>query len=140
MISQTAEYALRAVVWLASRPERPHGTAQIAGAVQVPAGYMAKVLQKLARAGLVASLPGRGGGVRLTRPAEGISVLDVVDAIDPVKRIRRCPLGLTGHEKLCPMHRQLDEAAARVQDVFARTRIVDLLADQMGAVPFCDSK
>lgn len=52
MTSQTAEYALRAVVWLASQPERALNTRQISAATQVPAGYLSKVLQALARAGL----------------------------------------------------------------------------------------
>jgi Rrf2 family transcriptional regulator, nitric oxide-sensitive transcriptional repressor len=93
MISQTAEYALRAVVWLASSPDRAHGTPQIATAVKVPAGYLAKVMQRLARAGLVVSSPGRLGGFRIARPATEISVFDVVNAVDPIRRIHTCPLG-----------------------------------------------
>ena len=109
MISQTAEYALRAVVWLGGRSDEPVGTKHISQAAQVPAGYLSKVLQMLARADLVVSTSGRGGGFRLTRRPEEISVLDVINAVDPIQRIRECPLHLAGHgTELCPLHRRLD--------------------------------
>ena len=139
MISQTAEYALRAVVWLASQPDRALGTRQIATAAQVPPGYLSKVLQVLARAGLVTSTPGRSGGFRLARPAEEMTVLDVVDAVDPILRITECPLGLPGHRGvLCPLHRRLDEAAETVQRAFATSTIADLLAEETGSPPLCE--
>ena len=62
MLSQTAEYALRVVVFLASREDNPATIAQIAAATQVPQGYLAKVLQSLARAGLTKSQRGLHGG------------------------------------------------------------------------------
>ena len=80
MISQSAEYALRAVVTLATHPDVRMSTASIADATKVPAGYLPKVLQALARGGLVASIPGRIGGFALVRSPGSISVLDVVNA------------------------------------------------------------
>ncbi|MEZ4388513.1 MAG: Rrf2 family transcriptional regulator [Candidatus Krumholzibacteriia bacterium] len=140
MISQTAEYALRAMVWLASRPEQAHGTPQIARASQVPPGYLSKVLQKLARAGLVASTPGRSGGFRITRPATEISVLDVVNAVDPVQRIHTCPLGLRSHGTvLCPLHRRLDDAAAAMETAFAGSTLAELLREDTTSPPLCDA-
>ena len=136
MISQTAEYALRAVIWLAGHPEEALGTKRISREVQVPAGYLAKVLQTLARAGLVHSAPGRGGGFRLTRPAEEITVLDVVNAVDPVQRIRTCPLHLASHAKnLCPLHRRLDSAMAQMESAFAESTVADLLAEETESPP-----
>ncbi len=139
MISQTAEYALRAVVWLASASDAPHGTPEIARVSQVPAGYLAKVLQKLARAGLVTSAPGRGGGFRIARPPAEISVLDVVNAVDPIRRIHSCPLGLTSHgTTLCPLHRRLDMAAEAMEIAFAGSSIEDLLREETTSPPLCD--
>jgi Rrf2 family nitric oxide-sensitive transcriptional repressor len=140
MISQTAEYALRAVVWLAGRPDEQHGTKSISEAAQVPRGYLSKVLQKLARAGLVVSSPGRSGGFRLARRPAEIHVLDVVNAVDPFPRILTCPLGLESHgANLCALHRQLDDNLARTEQAFASTTIADLLADKRGAPPLCES-
>ena len=139
MISQTAEYALRAVVWLGGRPDEPVGTKQISQAAQVPAGYLSKVLQMLARAGLVVSTAGRSGGFRLTRRPEEISVLDVINAVDPIERIRECPLHLAGHGRdLCPLHRRLDDAMAQMETAFAQSTVADLLAEKTGVPPLCE--
>lgn len=139
MISQTTEYALRAVVWLARRPDEQQGTKKISDAIQVPSGYLSKVLQKLTRAGLLVSSPGRRGGFRLVRSPEDIRVLEVVNAVDPIQRIQSCPLGLETHgPNLCALHRQLDDNLARTEEAFASTTISDLLADKGGVQPLCE--
>ena len=123
-ISQTAEYALRAVVWLAGHAEAATGTPEIARSTRVPPGYLAKVLQLLARGGLVTSAPGRKGGFRLARPAAEISILEVINAVDPVERIRQCPLGIESHGgELCPLHRRLDKALGLMEQTFAEATI-----------------
>ncbi|MCA9627459.1 MAG: Rrf2 family transcriptional regulator [Myxococcales bacterium] len=140
MISQTTEYALRAVVWLARQPDELQGTKKISEAIQVPSGYLSKVLQKLTRAGLVISSPGRGGGFRLARKPEDIRVLEVVNAVDPLQRIQSCPLGLASHgSNLCALHRKLDDDLARTEMAFASTTISDLLDDRSGTQPLCES-
>ncbi len=140
LISQTAEYALRAIVWLARDPAMPLGTSRIARATHVPAGYLSRVLQALARAGLVESSPGRSGGFRLLRSRRKISVLDVVNAVDPVVRIVRCPLGRKSHRgRLCPLHRKLDDAAAMVQRAYAETTIAEILAEESPIAALCES-
>src|SRR5437870_5794195 len=116
MFSQTAEYAFRAVVCLATYPGATLTTEQIAAATQVPEGYLAKVLQTLARRGLVRSRRGLHGGFGLARAATELTALQVLDAVDPILRITACPLGLPEHaDELCPMHKRLDEAAALVE-------------------------
>ena len=141
MISQTAEYALRAVVWLAHQDRAAHGTSAIAERTLVPAGYLSKVLQELARNGLVVSTSGRHGGFRLARSASEISVLDVMQAVAPFERIRKCPLGIEAHNgKLCPLHRRLDEAMASMEKAFAATTIAELVQEQDAYPPLCDGR
>ena len=125
LISQTSEYALRAVVWLAARGTQT--TQQIASGTQVPPGYLSKVLQALARKGVVSSQRGKHGGFALAISPESLRTLDVIDAVDPIQRIESCPLELESHcEELCPLHRHLDDAIARIQAAFASTTIADL--------------
>lgn len=141
MLSQTTEYALRVVVYLAGRRGKPATIAQIAAATQTPEGYLAKVLRSLALAGLVRSQRGSLGGTGLARPAKSISVLDVVQAVDPIRRITHCPLGIKSHAaKLCPLHRRLDEAFALVEKAFARSPISDLVSEEPGEEPFRDAR
>ena len=140
MISQTAEYALRAVVLLGSQSGQPVTTQEIARASQVPAGYLSKVLQSLGRCGLVEARRGLGGGYVLTRPLEQLTVYDVVQAVDPLVRIHRCPLKLSAHaHRLCSLHQRLDDAVAMLESYFKQTTISSLLNDQTGPVlgPLC---
>lgn len=140
MISPTAEYALRAIVALAQGAGSPMVTATLVEITKVPPGYLPKVLQTLRRGGLVYSKRGLGGGFTLTRPPEQLTVLDVVNIVDPIKRIKRCPLDLESHRtSLCPLHRSLDEAAEMVEKSFASTTIAELLANTGdGPAPLCD--
>lgn len=136
LLSQTAEYALRAAVWLASHPDEALTTQAIAAGTQVPAGYLSKVLQSLGRAGLVHSQRGLGGGFSLERAAGTISALEVINAVDPLERIHSCPLHLPQHaEQLCPLHRKLDEAVAELERSFGSTSLAELLEADAGAGP-----
>jgi Rrf2 family protein len=128
MISQTAEYALRAIVYLAGQ-DQPRTTAQMAEVTHVPAGYLAKVMQQLGRAGLVHSQRGLKGGFTLAREPEELSVLEVIDAVDPIRRFPECPLGIPSHgRRLCPLHFRLDQAAQMVEDALGETNVAELLA------------
>ncbi len=140
MISSTAEYALRAIVAIAQGDGSAVVTPTIAQITKVPPGYLPKVLQTLRRAGLVDSKRGIGGGFTLGRSPEEMSVLDVVNAVDPIERIEKCPLGIDSHSaELCPLHRRLDQAAEAVIRSFAETTIAELLTPPGRAKALCDS-
>jgi Rrf2 family protein len=143
MISQTAEYALRAIVHLAAQGGRPQTTQQIAAVTRVPAGYLSKVMQGLSRAKLVHSQRGLHGGFTLAVAAADLTVFDVVEAVDPLPRIRRCPLGLKGHLNLCPLHRRLDSALALVENALKESTIAELLTESNPKkgipLPLCSS-
>ena len=132
MISQTAEYSLRAVACLARQSEVPMTARQVADAVCIPAGYLAKILQTLAKAGVVTSQRGLNGGFLLARRPEELTLLDVVRVADGSHRITACPLNIPAHgPELCPRHRRLDEAAAHVEQMLASVTIADVLAQPM---------
>ena len=87
-------------------------------------------MQALGRAGLVQSYRGLHGGFVLSRPSAEITVLEVIQAVDPIQRIRSCPLGKSEHNSaLCPLHRRLDQAMALVEQSFAQTTLADVLGD-----------
>jgi Rrf2 family protein len=138
MISQTAEYALRAIVFLADQSE-PRTTQQIAQVTRVPAGYLSKVMQSLARAKLVQSQRGLHGGFMLLKSPDELTVWEVVEAVDPIQRIRTCPLGLKSHgANLCPMHKRLDDAVATVEASFRSSTVRELLSEPTQSKPLCE--
>ena len=140
MFSQTAEYALRVVVHLASLDGKPATIPQIATATRVPQGYLAKVMQSLGRAGLIRSQRGFHGGSVLTRPANRITVYDTIQAVDPIRRIESCPLGIEDHGlNLCPLHRRLDQAIAMVANAFQHSSIEELAASPTSPRPLCSA-
>jgi len=139
MFSQTVEYALRAVVFLADRAPDACTTDQIAEATQVPKPYLSKVLQNLGRSDIVRSQRGIGGGITLVKTPEELTILEVVDAVEPIVRIETCPLGLKSHGKhLCPLHRRMDDALAMVQHAFSETTLAEILAEPTRSTPLCD--
>jgi len=129
MLSQTAEYALRAMVFLATTHPQPATNRTIAEACQVPADYLAKILNSLKQQGLLSSQRGRSGGFVLTSPPSDITMLDVVDAVDPIERVLECPRKLESHcDELCPLHRFLDREAVRMR-ASLQTQTIAELAD-----------
>ncbi len=139
MLSQTVEYALRAMSSLAYRPNDLVPTSELAKTTKVPANYLAKVLQTLAGADLIMGRRGVGGGYRLARLPEEISLLEVVNAVNPVERITTCPLGLDNHgPNLCPLHRRMDEAARLVMELFGSTTLADIVSGEgTPQLPLC---
>tara|TARA_Y100000385_G_scaffold217466_1_gene226562 strand:+ start:865 stop:1305 length:441 start_codon:yes stop_codon:yes gene_type:complete len=139
MFSQTVEYALRAVAFLASRSPDAQNTEQIAKATKVPPAYLSKVLQSLGRAGIVRSQRGLHGGFSLAVDPHELTILQVVDVVDPIRRIKSCPLELKGHGvNLCPLHRRMDAALASVQKAFGESTLAEILAEPTTSVPLCN--
>ena len=137
MFSQTVEYALRAVIFVAQhQDERPVESSRIAAATQVPPSYLSKILQDLVRTGILNSRRGAGGGFQLRQTPEELSVLDVVNAVDPLKRITGCPLSLPAHcTTLCPMHARLDESVAAVEKTLQGSSIREMMFDPSRPTP-----
>lgn len=139
MFSQTVEYALRAVVHLADQAPSARTTDQIAAATLVPKAYLSKVLQGLCHARIVRSKRGMGGGMVLVKEPSSLTILEVVNAVEPIGRIRECPLGLTAHGvRLCPLHKRLDNALAMVEEAFRQTTLAEILAEPTESHPLCE--
>jgi Rrf2 family nitric oxide-sensitive transcriptional repressor len=63
----------------------------------------------------------------------------VIETVDPIQRIRTCPLGLKAHgTKLCPLHRRLDDALALVETAFRESTVGDMLREPTKRKPLCD--
>ncbi len=117
--SKPCEYAIRALAYLArSRSKRAARAQQIAHAENLPAPVLGKVLQELARKGLLESRRGPGGGFRLARRPELITLRDVVAAIDGLDGFLECAVGLErcADDAPCPLHDSWKAARARMME------------------------
>ena len=140
MFSQTVEYALRAVIYLADHSPIGRTTQQIADVTKVPQAYLSKVLQSLSKNGVVRSQRGIGGGISLIKKPEELTILEVVNAVDPIQRIHTCPLGIKSHgETLCPLHRRIDESIATMEAAFQNSTLADILSEPSKSIPLCSS-
>ena len=129
VISQTAEYALRAAVFLGSAPGASRPVREIAEVTHIPASYLTKILGLLGRAGIVKSQRGPNGGFILGRDPESVTVLDVIRGVEPWLGLETCPLGLPEHSgRLCLLHQRLSEAYRQIEGAFRATTLKDLAA------------
>lgn len=106
-ITRQADYALRAMLYLARlEPATRAATSQIAEEKRIPPSFLAKIISQLSIAGLIHTSRGARGGVSLARPAEEISVLEVIEAIDGPIALNECTLNptLCPFEQDCPIH------------------------------------
>lgn len=139
MISQSVEYALRAVLIVASRGGQACPSREIAEVTRVPGPYLSKLMQSLVKSGLLTAQRGPNGGFQLSHSPEDVSLLDIVNSLEPVQRITACPLGIACDSgNLCPLHRSLDDAIAAAEKVLADVRLSDLLSRTGQVTPLCD--
>jgi Rrf2 family transcriptional regulator, nitric oxide-sensitive transcriptional repressor len=139
MFSQTVEYALRAAVHLAIKSPEAQTTAEIAEATKVPLAYLSKVLQGLREKGIVRLQRGLGGGVSLAREPASLTILDIVNSVEPIQRIKTCPLDLKSHgTQLCALHRRMDTSLKNMEEAFAATTLAELLSESNPSQPLCD--
>jgi Rrf2 family protein len=119
------------MVALAQLPEGAYaGAARVAQEIGAPQNYLGKLLQNLARAGLVQSQKGLGGGFRLARLAGTISLLDVVDPIEHISRWAGCILGRgeCSDEHPCAIHDRWKKVRNAYVQMLRQTTIADLVA------------
>ena len=129
MLTQTADYALRALVYLAHDPDDGyHQTRDLAKALNVPSNYLGKILQLLGHARIVESQRGMNGGFRIARLPEQVRLFDVINAIDAVPTNPRCPM-LTGARQieLCALHRRFAAMTAEYVRFLKGTTLADVL-------------
>ncbi len=134
-LTKSAEYAIRAMVWLAqeeagaSRPAR-HKAAAIASAAGIPPVFAARVLAQLQRRGLVRSRAGPQGGYTLARPAANISLLEVIESFEGPLTTTTCVLRETScgfSNRYCVLHSAWSAAQAALRDILAGTSLADAL-------------
>src|SRR5215470_2549035 len=128
--SRSAEYAIRAFVHLAQVPDGKYAMVKnIAEQEDIPAHFLAKILQQLARKGLLRSSKGPTGGFALKVAPSEIRLLDIVEALDGLAPYQQCASGLSEctDEMPCSMHDSWVSLRSRIMDYLGRNSIADLV-------------
>lgn len=132
LLSKTAEYALRAIVYVALNDAQglKVGMKDIAKELDLPMHFIGKILQDLVRKGVIASIKGPGGGFFLHRPASEISILEVVQTIDGLEMFRKCGMGMKqcSDSHPCPLHDDIKAYRSQVLKTFS-TKTIQTLVD-----------
>lgn len=139
MLSQTTEYALRAMACLAQSPDALTPTPELAKKTDVPPNYLAKVLQQLSAADLIMGRRGVGGGYRLSRAPSEIRFSDVINAVSPIRRFDSPPSAEgVDSQSLGALYTRLDAAAKRVVDLCSEATLADVIAKGQGSTPIAN--
>lgn len=131
MLNHTAEYALRAVLFIAQHGvERPLRTEEVAEALGVPRNYLSKILHTLGRRRILRSTRGPRGGFQLAVAAEELALYAIVEPFDPLEPRRTCVLGrpTCSDANPCPAHERWKGISDRVTDFFRKTTVAALMA------------
>lgn len=133
LFSRACEYGLRAMLHLALHEgESPVRIRKISEDLKVPLPFLAKIVHTLSRSGLIHSQKGPGGGVNLARPAQQITMLQIVEVIDGLEIFKACALGIPYCDDTfpCPLHEQWGPIRADIRQMLA-ARTLDQITGQL---------
>jgi Rrf2 family protein len=129
VVSRGADYAIRAVLDLASQPEDQRTvTEQIAARQEIPVAFLSKVVAQLTQSGLLRTYRGAAGGVFLARPADDINLRQVLEAVQGPIVLNQCTAPYDGCPKAatCPACRVFLEAQRSLQETLERASLAEL--------------
>jgi|SRR5690554_1521751 Rrf2 family iron-sulfur cluster assembly transcriptional regulator len=129
LLSKSCEYGMRATLYIASLEQEGFVSIRdISERLDLSFHFLTKILQKLTHAGILHSFRGPNGGVALAKPAERITLEEIVVAIDGPELFTECILGLPscGDQKACPMHEEWKEERARLKNMMSQRTLASL--------------
>ena len=132
-ITRKGDYAIRGMVYLAERPTGKVSLLEaIADGVAVPKALLAKIFQQFAKLGLVRSSRGAGGGFTLGRPAEDISLLEIIEAVEGPILLNRCLLaeGTCSRETACTVHPVWSDVQEKMRSLLGNVTLKQLVGKQ----------
>ena len=132
IISKSSEYGLRAALYIAARPVGDYvSIGEMSREMGISFHFLTKILQKLSQGGLLKSRRGAQGGIALAKPADTISLLDIVENVDGADLFGGCILGLTGCgvNRPCPLHQHWSRERTRIETMFRKMTLKRLARD-----------
>src|SRR4030042_5019444 len=129
-ITRSEEYGLKGVLFLAGKgPEKVYLVSEISREQNIPETFLAKIFQRLSKAGLLRSIRGAKGGFSLGRPAREITMKEIIEVLEGPIALNRCLLrkGECKEERHCPLHEVWEEAQQRIVEILDKTTVEDLV-------------
>lgn len=135
-LSSEGRYALRALIYLSQTGEQVTAD-RISTEANIPRRLLARILARLSRAGLVRSQEGRGGGSRLARPPEEITLRDAVEAAEGPFEVTRCIMEqrTCGDGRPCAMHDAWEEGQEAILQYLETQSLSDFVSDTVSKIP-----
>jgi Rrf2 family iron-sulfur cluster assembly transcriptional regulator len=134
-LTRGAEYAIRAMTYLARFPEgHVSSLHEIGEAQDIPESFLAKILQSLVRGNLAVSQRGAHGGFALARPASTITMAQVIEAVDGPISVNQCVLSPEdcARSASCTTHEAWMRAQSQLMDVLGSITIASLVPEPAG--------
>lgn len=130
-ISRETDYAIRCLLFMAGNPVKNHPVGRIARSREIPQSFLAKILQKLVRAGILTSARGTSGGFRLFRSPGDITLLQVIEAIEGPLALNDCLMEnrTCSMESRCGAHmawKEIRKVLAADLDRYSLRKLLDL--------------
>ncbi|MGM5629444.1 Rrf2 family transcriptional regulator [Apibacter raozihei] len=130
MFSKTSEYAIKIMIYLSAYSDKNNlrQVKEISDSLESPEAFTAKILQQLAKVGLLYSMKGKNGGFTVGREVNKIKIYDIVIAIDGEKSVSACILGLNecSTENPCPLHHKYYKIKALIKENILEANLDDL--------------
>src|SRR4030042_2513449 len=129
-ITRSGEYGLRGLVFLAKQPpEKVILVSEVSRGQNIPEAVLAKIFQRLSKAGVLWSVRGANGGFKLKKPAHKITMREIIEALEGPIALNRCLLkkGECEVEKICPLHPVWEEVQQRFLEMLESTTMQDLV-------------
>ena len=131
MLSKTAEYALRCIIYVAlgQAAGKKIGIKEIAKELEMPQPFIGKILQNIVRHGLLSSVKGPNGGFYLGEKGDQVTIMDVVNITDGSETFKKCGLGLKNCSDVhpCPLHSEFKVYRDGIKDLFCKKTIKELV-------------
>jgi len=141
-VTRAGEYAIIGLLYLAKQPaNRMVMIDEISEKERIPKSFLAKIFQSLAKGGFLQSHRGAGGGFSLAKPAKEINLLQILNCVEGAFALQKCvtedPECVVSHDRLvnCVLCGVFTEAQNRVNEVFGRTSLQDLITPKAAAAP-----
>jgi|SRR5699024_270548 len=132
LLSKSCVYGLRASLLLASISGDDYVTIkELSEGLSISYDFLTKILQQLTSSGIMKTKKGPKGGIKLAKPAEAISLLQIVKSIDGIEQFEQCLLGLPGcgTEEPCPMHDWWSAKQEEITNIFETTNLLESADD-----------